>query len=48
MKAGAYDIVFTLNDRPVAMWPMDAAIKVDHEVKPSRSTIPLMRSLPRK
>jgi hypothetical protein len=29
-KEGAYDIVFTINDRPVAWWPMEAAIRRDH------------------
>lgn len=26
---GEYDIVFAINDRPVAMWPMEAAIRTD-------------------
>ena len=30
MKEGAYDIVFAMNDRPVAWWPMEAAIRKDH------------------
>lgn len=29
MKAGRYDIVFALNDRPVAFWPMEAVIRDD-------------------
>ena len=29
-KEGAYDIVFAINDRPVAWWPMEAAIRKDH------------------
>ena len=29
-KEGAYDIVFAINDRPVAWWPMEAAIRRDH------------------
>jgi S1-C subfamily serine protease len=33
LKAGAYDVVFAINDRPVAAWPMDAALKVDKEVR---------------
>jgi S1-C subfamily serine protease len=36
MKPGAYDIVFTLNERPVAMWPMDAAVKLDKPPRPTR------------
>ena len=28
-KEGAYDIVFAINDRPVAWWPMEAAIRKD-------------------
>jgi S1-C subfamily serine protease len=27
---GPYDIVFTINDRPVAWWPMEAIIQVEH------------------
>jgi S1-C subfamily serine protease len=27
--AGAYDIVFTLNERPVAWWPMEATLRKD-------------------
>jgi S1-C subfamily serine protease len=30
MKEGPYDIVFAFNDRPVAWWPMEAAIHKDH------------------
>ncbi len=30
MKSGPYDIVFAINDRPVAWWPMEAAIRKDH------------------
>jgi S1-C subfamily serine protease len=30
LKEGAYDIVFAINDRPVAWWPMEAAIRKDH------------------
>jgi hypothetical protein len=29
-KEGPYDIVFAINDRPVAWWPMEAAIRKDH------------------
>jgi S1-C subfamily serine protease len=29
-KEGSYDIVFAINDRPVAWWPMEAAIRKDH------------------
>ncbi len=29
-KEGQYDIVFAINDRPVAWWPMEAAIRKDH------------------
>src|SRR5215472_616781 len=29
MKAGPYDIVFAINDRPVAWWPMEAALRKD-------------------
>jgi S1-C subfamily serine protease len=28
-KAGAYDIVFTVNERPVAWWPMEATLRRD-------------------
>lgn len=28
-SAGHYDIVFALNDRPVAMWPMEAIVRED-------------------
>ncbi len=28
-KAGAYDIVFTVNERPVAWWPMEATLRKD-------------------
>ena len=28
-KAGAYDIVFAINDRPVAWWPMEATLRRD-------------------
>ncbi|MEO7112758.1 MAG: serine protease [Polyangiaceae bacterium] len=28
-KQGLYDIVFTVNDRPVSWWPMEAALKKD-------------------
>ena len=28
-KAGAYDIVFTVNERPVAWWPMEATLRHD-------------------
>jgi hypothetical protein len=31
MKEGAYDIVFAVNDRPVAYWPMEATIRDDPE-----------------
>lgn len=31
MREGAYDIVFTLNDRPVALWPMEAVVRLDPE-----------------
>lgn len=27
--AGRYDIVFAINDRPVAVWPMEAIVRVD-------------------
>jgi S1-C subfamily serine protease len=27
---GSYDIVFTINDRPVAWWPMEAMIRQEH------------------
>ena len=27
-KAGRYDVVFTLNDRPVAQWPMEALVRL--------------------
>jgi hypothetical protein len=30
LKEGPYDIVFAINDRPVAWWPMEAAIRKDH------------------
>lgn len=33
LKPGAYDVVFAINDRPVAAWPMDAAIKLDKELR---------------
>jgi hypothetical protein len=26
---GRYDVVFTINDRPVALWPMEAVVKSD-------------------
>jgi S1-C subfamily serine protease len=29
-KEGPYDIVFAINDRPVAWWPMEATIRQDH------------------
>jgi len=29
LKEGAYDIVFAINDHPVAWWPMEAAIRKD-------------------
>ena len=29
-KEGSYDIVFAINDQPVAWWPMEAAIRKDH------------------
>ena len=29
MKEGPYDIVFTINDRPVALWPMEAALRTE-------------------
>ena len=29
-KEGPYDIVFTINDRPVAWWPMEAMIRQEH------------------
>jgi hypothetical protein len=29
-KEGSYDIVFAINDRPVAWWPMEAAIRKDN------------------
>jgi hypothetical protein len=29
LKEGPYDIVFAINDRPVAWWPMEAAIRKD-------------------
>ena len=29
MKEGLYDVVFAINDRPVAMWPMEAAIRTE-------------------
>ncbi len=29
-KEGNYDIVFAINDRPVAWWPMEAALRKDH------------------
>ena len=28
-KAGSYDIVFTINERPVAWWPMEATLRKD-------------------
>ncbi len=28
-KAGSYDIVFTVNDRPVGWWPMEAVLRKD-------------------
>jgi hypothetical protein len=28
-KAGPYDIVFTVNERPVAWWPMEATLRHD-------------------
>jgi S1-C subfamily serine protease len=28
-KEGEYDVVFAINDRPVGMWPMEAAIRAD-------------------
>ncbi|HSQ66128.1 MAG TPA: serine protease [Polyangiaceae bacterium] len=28
-KAGSYDIVFTVNERPVAWWPMEATLRKD-------------------
>lgn len=28
-SAGRYDIVFAINDRPVAVWPMEAIVRVD-------------------
>ncbi len=28
-RAGAYDIVFTVNERPVAWWPMEATLRKD-------------------
>lgn len=28
-REGRYDIVFTINDRPVALWPMEAVIRSD-------------------
>jgi S1-C subfamily serine protease len=31
MHEGAYDIVFTLNERPVALWPMEAVVRLDAE-----------------
>jgi hypothetical protein len=43
LKPGGYDVVFALNDRPVAMWPMDAAVKVDKELELRR---PLRRPKP--
>lgn len=47
-KSGHYDIVFTLNERPVAMWPMEAMVREDqsmlqrwmHKVQPAKSTKP--------
>jgi hypothetical protein len=27
---GPYDIVFAINDRPVAWWPMEAIIQTEH------------------
>lgn len=49
-KKGRYDIVFTVNDRPVAWWPMEAAVREDaspgsglarwlHEVERSRGHV---------
>jgi S1-C subfamily serine protease len=29
-REGSYDIVFAINDKPVAWWPMEAAIRRDH------------------
>jgi hypothetical protein len=29
LKEGLYDVVFAVNDRPVAMWPMEAAIRAE-------------------
>jgi hypothetical protein len=29
-QEGAFDIVFAINDKPVAWWPMEAAIRRDH------------------
>jgi S1-C subfamily serine protease len=29
-QEGRYDLVFALNDRPVAWWPMEAMIRTDH------------------
>ncbi len=29
-REGSYDIVFTINDRPVAWWPMEAMIRQEH------------------
>jgi hypothetical protein len=26
-KEGKYDVVFALNDRPIAMWPMEAMVR---------------------
>ncbi|HEU4411459.1 MAG TPA: serine protease [Polyangiaceae bacterium] len=31
MREGAYDVVFTLNERPVALWPMEAVVRLDAE-----------------
>ena len=30
LKEGVYDVVFAINDRPVAIWPMEAAIRTEH------------------
>lgn len=30
LKEGPYDIVFAINNRPVAWWPMEAAVRKDH------------------
>jgi S1-C subfamily serine protease len=29
MKEGVYDVVFAINDKPVALWPMEAAIRAE-------------------